>query len=254
MKEVCYKCKLESPKLFKTFGKFICKPCLDARKTGIKGHSGMVYKKVDEGDFNLNNGLFGSDSREIELIRVKKSNPLFVKWFIEHYPKSKGIVGRQLNFLIYSFGKPCGIIGFASPPLNYIKFNTFFGFTTKIHSENSKLFLNNNVFRIVHSNTNLATRVLKIARNEIKLLYEEIYGDKLLGLVTFVEKPRTGSIYKADNWELIGETQGVEVKRRGDDWMNKQYSVGEKKLIFGYKYKKAGKDKYKTPQYAKQLP
>lgn len=244
----CYKCKTKEGKLFKTFGKFICRTCLDKRKTGMKGNSGMVYKNVDETDFILKDTLFDLHRKELELIKVEKSNPLFVKWFIEHYPKSKGIVGRQLNFLIYSFGKPVGIIGFASPPLNYKKFGIYFGFKEDTHSENAKLFLNNNVFRIVHSDKNFATRVLRLARETIMILYKEKYKNDLLGLVTFVEKPRTGNIYKADNWDYIGETLGIEVKRRGDNWMNKQYSQGEKKLIFGYKYKKFGKEKYKNQQ------
>ena len=60
----------------------------------------------------------------------------------------------------------------------------------------------------------------------------------LLGLVTFVEPPRTGAIYKADNWECLGKTQGVSVRRKGDNWYEKQYIKGEKKFIFAYRYKK----------------
>jgi hypothetical protein len=175
--------------------------------------------------------------QKIYLKLVPKSHKLYVKWFIEHYPKSKGIVGRQLNFLIYSYGNPIGIIGFASPPLNYKKFNVFFAFDTNISSsENAKLFLNNNVFRIVYSEKNLGTQILKLARKNIYKIYQEKYNQKLLGLVTFIEPPRTGSMYKADNWIYIGETDGVEIKRRGENWINKQYTIGVKKLIYGYKY------------------
>jgi hypothetical protein len=170
--------------------------------------------------------------------RVKKSHKLFVKWFIEHYPKSKGIVGRSINFLIYSYGKPIGIIGFASPPLNYLKFNNFFELDkNNKSSENAKLFLNNNVYRIIHTQRNLATQVLKMARNEVYKIYLNDYGTKLKGLVTFVEPPRTGALYKADNWKYIGETEGIEVKRRGKDWMEKSYVKGVSKYIYGYKYK-----------------
>ena len=59
----------------------------------------------------------------------------------------------------------------------------------------------------------------------------------MLGLITFVEPPRTGALYKADNWIYIGETQGIEVKRRGDTWIKKSYMQGDKKYIYGYKYK-----------------
>jgi len=194
----------------------------------------MIYKNnIDESEYYIND----LKDIELDLIKVKKSNPLYVKWFIEHYPESKGIVGRQLNFLIYSFGKPIGIIGFASPPLNYNIFNKYFDFDINNKSgENAKKILNNNVFRIVYTQKNYGTKILKIARNKVYKLYYEQYNDKLLGLVTFVEPPRTGAIYKADNWIYLGNTKGIEVKRRGDNWTEKQYFKGIQKLIFGYKY------------------
>lgn len=233
----CYKCGVseDETRLYTTFGKYICKVCLDKRKTGRQGHSGMIYdeniKEEDYYDKSLIN-------EKIYLKPVLKSNKLFVKWFIEHYPKSKGIVGRQINFLIYSYGKPIGIIGFASPPLNYKKFNEFFKLDDQQKpSENAKLFLNNNVYRIVHTEKNLGTQVLKLARKQVYINYKEKYNQELLGLVTFVEPPRTGALYKADNWIYIGETQGVEVKRRGDSWTEKSYTQGDKKYIYGYKYK-----------------
>ena len=41
----CYKCNIieNETKLYSTFGKYICKKCLKKRKTGRKGHSGMIY-------------------------------------------------------------------------------------------------------------------------------------------------------------------------------------------------------------------
>jgi len=175
--------------------------------------------------------LFGQG---ISLLRVKKSHPLFSKWFFEHYPKSKGIVGRQLNYLIYYNREPCGIISATSPPLNYKLFADFFGVGEE------KKYLNNSVFRIVKSPIkNFATRVLKIFRRRVFKDYLEVYGDVLYGLVTFVEKPRTGNIYKADNWVLLGETKGIEVRRRGENWLTKQYKkTGKKKLVFAYKYRR----------------
>lgn len=232
----CYKCGLDDVKLYSTFGKYICKTCLDARKkVNSNGHSGMIYDETISEENYFDHNLI---PYKIYLKNIPKSHKLYVKWFIEHYPKSKGIVGRQLNYLIYSYGKLIGIIGFASPPLNYKKFNDYFNLNTNNKaSENAKLFLNNNVFRIVHTDKNLATQILKIARKDVYQRYVDKYGQKLLGLVTFVEPPRTGSLYKADNWQYIGETQGVEVKRRGENWIDKTYTVGCKKYIFGYKYK-----------------
>lgn len=177
------------------------------------------------------------ENKFLHLKKVKKSNKLYVKWFIEHYPGSKGIVGRQLNFLIYSYGKPIGIIGFASPPLNYKKFHKYFNLDDNVKaSENAKRFVNNNVFRIVHTQKNLGTQILKIARKTLPELYKKQYGDTLLGIVTFVEPPRTGSLYKADNWDFIDMTEGIAVKRRGEEWTDKKYIKDIKKYIYGYKF------------------
>lgn len=234
----CYKCGVteNEAKLYSTFGKYICKKCKEQRqKPNCRGHSGMIYDpNVREEDY-FDEGLI---DKKLYLKLVPKSHKLFVKWFIEHYPKSKGIVGRQINFIIYSYGYPIGIIGFASPPLNYKKFNDFFQLDiNKKPSENAKLFLNNNVFRIIHTDKNLGTQILKMAREQVYNLYLQKYNQKLIGLVTFVEPPRKGTVYKADNWIYLGMTEGIEVKRRGKDWTNKQYINGMKKYVYGYKYK-----------------
>jgi len=58
-----------------------------------------------------------------------------------------------------------------------------------------------------------------------------------MGIVTFVEPPRTGSVYKADNWDYLGKTQGKKCSRRGNHgkWINKEWGEGTKKLIFAKK-------------------
>ena len=42
--KLCSKCGAET-KVYSTFGKFKCKVCIDKYKTGLKGHSGMIYNK-----------------------------------------------------------------------------------------------------------------------------------------------------------------------------------------------------------------
>ena len=227
MIDICIICK-DNTKVYNTFGKLKCKSCIDKTKTGRKGHSGMIYNK----DIEPSNYLSLLDEG-LRLEVVKKSNNLFVKWYIEHYPQSKGIVGRQINYLIYNGHSPIGIISGASPPLNYKIFRNYFNI------DNDLQFLNNNVYRIVEKtdDKNLGTKILKIFRSQIFKDYYNKYKTNLLGLVTFVEPPRTGAIYKADNWECLGKTQGISVRRKGDNWFEKQYIKGEKKFIFGYKYK-----------------
>jgi hypothetical protein len=219
--KVCETCGITG-KVIETFGHKYCKPCYDKRPKKGHGNSGMIGVKGLKPETPL--PLF----KGLEIERTTKGNKLFATLYLEHYPGSKGILGRQLNYFITKDGKVVGIIGVNSPPLNYKKFREFF------KTDNEKLFVNNNVFRIVETEKNLGTKVLKIFRNRIKKDYKERYGDELIGIITFVEPPRTGAMYKADNWIYLGETQGKKCFRRGDmgKWINKEWTTGTKKLIF----------------------
>lgn len=166
----------------------------------------------------------------LELVRVPKSDGLFGKLFFEHYPGSKGIPARSLCYLIFRDGVCIGIVGINSPPRNYKIFKEYF------NGADEKNFVNNNVYRLILNEKNLGTKVLREFRKVIKKDYEEKYGDTLLGIITFVEPPRTGAMYKADNWQFLGETQGKRMTRDKNTW-EKTFVQGTKKLIFGYMYK-----------------
>ena len=83
--------------------------------------------------------------------------------------------------------------------------------------------------------------VLKELRKQAPIEWKNRFGDELKYLVTFVGGNNNGAVYKADNWELIGETAGlpehVSVSMKWDNSMElKEKFVkpsGEnKKLIF----------------------
>jgi len=209
------------------WGKLYCRGCYAKKPKRGYGHSGMIERVgfVVPTKLPIEQGL--------KLVMVKKSNPIFTNLYLRHYPKSKGIVGRQLNYLIERNGEILGIIGANSPPLGYKKFEEVFG---KSYEKNC---LNNNVFCLIKREKNLGTKVLKVFREMVKIDYEKKYDDELKGLVTFVEPPRIGAVYRADNWKYLGLTKGITVKRRGSlgEWVNKQYGKGSKKLIFVYVYK-----------------
>jgi len=213
--------------VIEVWGKYYCKACYDKKPKKGKGHGGLLKDKYIKE--KIKQTCFTEDLR---LQRVTKGNKIFASLYLEHYPHSKGIVGRQINYIIWNEGRIVGIIGACSPPLNYKKFREYFNTT-------ERFFLNNNVFKIIRSKKNQATQILKLFRKTIKKDYEEKYGDELIGLVTFVEPPRTGSIYKADNWDYLGMTKGINVVRRGnlDKWVNKEYKPGTKKHIFAKKLK-----------------
>lgn len=217
----CNRCNKYSEKLYPSFGKYICSECKDSRPRKGKGNAGL-FSGCSQNFINFEKGL--------ALVRVAKSDQLFGKLFFEHYPNSKGIPGRSLCYLIYNDNILLGIIGVNSPPKNYKIFTKYFNSVDEIH------YVNNNVFRLIVNEKNIGTQVLKVFRRKIKIDYELKYGDELVGIVTFVEPPRNGAVYKADNWDYLGETQGKRMTRR-EDW-EKTFTNGTVKLIYAYKYKK----------------
>lgn len=198
------------------FGKYVCRVCY-MEKPHKKGNSGMLmhdYEKYMDETVD-DDGIF--------LKLVKKSNPLFSSLYLTHYPGSKGIVGRSLCYLIYYNHKFAGIISASSPPPMKIFHNYF-----EMEKINNNIFLNNNAYRLENHTKNLGTQVLRAFRKRIKEDYFIKYHEKLIGLITFVEPPRTGAVYKADNWTYLGETEGKKVTRRGKNWMDKQWTTGTK--------------------------
>jgi len=189
-------------------------------KSDKPGHSGMLKGTVELLTLPFESGL--------HLQRIGKGNKTFATLFLEHYPGSKGIFGRQLNYFIKDGGEIIGIIGFNSPPIHYKKFDNYFG------SKNEKYYLNNNVFRIIENGIYHASQILSLALKTIKKSYEKQYGDELIGVITFVEPPLKGTLYKASNWDYLGMTEGKRCYRRGSlgKWMNKEWGKGSRKLIF----------------------
>ena len=209
-----------------SWGKFYCLACDSVRPKKSGGHGGLVDCGACPDDY------LSLTSSPIWLEQVPKGHPLFATWFLRHYPASRGIMGRCITYLIFKDNRPVCIIGGNSPPKNYKKFRTFFD------TDNDESFVNNNVFRIVETtgDKNFGTKVLKLFRKTISVDYLSKYKEPLVGIVTFVEPPRSGAIYRADNWSYLGQTQGITCKKRDfTKWTNKEWSTGLRKHIFAIK-------------------
>ena len=229
--EICSVCGTRG-KVIETWGKFYCRACWDAKpKRPGKGHGGMVFTP------DLEMPHRDTWDNDLELEAVPKGHKVYANLFLTHYPQSKGVVGRQCHYIVWLRGEVAGIVGANSPPINYKKFSAYFeGYT----EDN---WMNNNVFNLVLHEKNLGTKVLKLFRQTVKQDYERKYNFPLVGLVTFVEPPRDGALYKADNWDYLGLTQGVTCRRSGDHakWLNKEWGKGTQKHIFARRLDKSGK-------------
>ncbi len=94
---------------------------------------------------------------------------------------------------------------------------------------------------MVKSIPNAGSQILKQLRQLAPIEWKKKYGDDLKYLITFVGGGNNGAVYKADNWEMIGETAGLpKHKSSSMKWNNKEElkdlfvkPTGEnKKMIF----------------------
>lgn len=170
----------------------------------------------------------------IKLERVKRSNPLYQEFRDRHYVPNHGAVGQQIHYLIWLDGECVGIISGGSAAYAVGCRDKFFG----ISKENRQVGLNgiidNTVFRLEKNIPNLGTQILSRWRKQVAEDWEELYGVKVCGFETFVieNERRKGSMYLADNWTFVGETQGsTKFHQHGVEKQFVRRDV-EKKLVF----------------------
>lgn len=240
-------CKCGKKGRYGVWGRYYCKDCFieylgkdpdEIAEESGRGHSGMLpFKTKKQLTRALSQTyLLPNSFKYPVLVQVPKGNKVFATLYLSHYPESKGIVGRSINYLVIWHNRIVGIIGGNSPPYSVKAVDEFFGITKENRNDMLVQLLNNEVYRIIKPAKNLATMTLKSFRKQVKRDYLLKYSCPLIGLITFVEPPRTGAIYKADNWVFLGMTKGFGTTRRGKRWWDRRWVKKTPKLIFGYKY------------------
>lgn len=119
-------------------------------------------------------------------------------------------VGRRIDWLIAVDGEVVGMIGIGSstyPPCKDILRRL--GRTKSEYREIFNNIANNWRFCMSKKIPNVGTRVLKSLRQQAPIEWKKKYGDELMYLITFVGGGHDGAVYKADNWEVIGNTAGL---------------------------------------------
>jgi hypothetical protein len=171
---------------------------------------------------------------------VKRSDPLYKEFRSRHYIPDRGLVGQQLQYLIFYGNEVVGVIGGASSVFTTKARDEYWKFSDdrEISTRQLNSVINNNIFRLEYPAPNLATMVLALWRKRIAKDWEELYGVTPAGFETFVVeerlwngKTRNGACYRADNWEMVGITRGYgDTNARGREHKNK--TLKAKKLIY----------------------
>lgn len=175
----------------------------------------------------------------VRLEKVKRSNPTYQKIRDRHYIPNKGSIGQQIHYLIYLDNDVVGIISGGSAAYAVSSRDNFFGIT----KENRKVALNgivdNTVFRLEKNLPNLGSQILSIWRKKIAEDWENQYGVSVAGFETFIieNENRKGAMYKADNWEFVGETKGSTKEHSHGIENTFERKNTEKKLVFCKKNK-----------------
>ncbi len=158
------------------------------------------------------------------------------------YVPSFKSVGRRIDWLIYDDDtfplEAVGMIGIGSsvypPPKAMLE---YMGLSKLEYKDVFNTVSNNWRFCMKKSIKNGGTQILKQVRQLAPQVWKEKYGDDLKYLITFVGGGNNGAVYKADNWEMIGETAGLpKHKSSSMKWNSKE----ELKELF---VKPTGEDK-----------
>ena len=158
-----------------------------------------------------------AEKDKVRLELVKNSHPLYVEYRKKHYIPNRGVVGQQLQYLIFYDNKVVGVIGGASAVWQTELRDQYMGLSddNEIKARQLNSIINNNIFKIDFNAKNLATIVLKKWRKQISKDWEKLYGVQVAAFETFVVEERlwngqtrNGACYRADNWALVGLTKG----------------------------------------------
>jgi hypothetical protein len=131
----------------------------------------------------------------------------------EHHSYIKWVdrPSRKLYWLLYEEDRLVGVWGLASAfdrPKSIQEYMKKYGISFNE--------LGNNIVYCLHGHTdkNAGTKFLKLLRIDARRWWMERYEDKLKAVQSFILPPRTGAMYKADNWEVLGMTAGAGQKQR----------------------------------------
>ena len=148
----------------------------------------------------------------IRLELASKTDSDILKHMQNHYSHPSGFVGRQLIYRIWVDNRAVGAIAGGSATMHLPGRDEFFGDEFALQKV-----VNNTFYHLENDSDdkNLGTKVLKLWRSQIVDDWQYFYKSPVIGFETLIELPRTGALYKADNWTYVGTTKGYQCRRVG---------------------------------------
>ena len=145
----------------------------------------------------------------------QRTHPAYLKFRNRHYIPNNGCHGQQLHYLVMVDGQHLGVISGASAVYGVKARDLFFGIDHAKRKVQLNSIINNVVYRIEGAPRNVPSQALAMWRKRIAADWEFLYQVKVAGFETFVieadlddGRTRTGALYRADNWSMLGLTSG----------------------------------------------
>ena len=135
-------------------------------------------------------------------------NGLIDRW---HYLGYSPLPGAQLRYLIHWDHGLLGAIGFGAAAWKVAARDRWIGWGRATREAHLGRVLNNARFLLLPwvEVKNLASKVLSLAAVQVSEDFPARYGEHVVLLETFVQRPRyQGTCYRAANWQYLGETLG----------------------------------------------
>lgn len=171
---------------------------------------------------------------DIHLVQCKRTCQEYKEIRDRHYIPNNGAIGQQIHYLIKLGTKTVGIISAGSSAFAVKARDEFFGITKENRATALNSIVDNTVFRLEENLPNAGTQILALWRKTVQEDWYKKYGVKVAGFETFIieNENRKGAMYKADNWQFVGETSGSSKKHQhGIDNTSERINVC-KKLVF----------------------
>jgi hypothetical protein len=135
-----------------------------------------------------------------------------------HYLGALPKIGNTLWYVATWEGEWLALLSFSAAALKCGARDRWIGWDFRHQYDRLNLIANNSRFLILPPchHRNLASRVLSLCQRRIQADWVERFGYPLLLLETFVDPTRfVGTIYRAANWQYVGDTRGYQRIRGG---------------------------------------
>jgi hypothetical protein len=148
----------------------------------------------------------------VQLVEDPAGRRLFQQYIQRYHPLGYRVpYGAQLRYLVRSSSQDVlACLLFTSAAWKMAPRDNWIGWSDPARQANLSRVVNNARFLIPPwvEVPHLASHILSLAARQIRADWQTAYGVEPLLLETLVDRPYTGTCYRAANWICVGQTQG----------------------------------------------